>query len=119
MWTLCKDAKMSLINMQDNVIKSSLVQQVQSRGGDIAKAAEMAQNLFKDELARQADETVKETPQTENGVIHDDQEREQGGKPPRRRRQRRHGEESEDESTEQGDGTPPSPDGPHRIDLTV
>jgi hypothetical protein len=56
----------SFINMQDGIIKSSLVQQVQQRVDEITRLQQASHVNFNEELARQADEVVLEAKQTEN-----------------------------------------------------
>lgn len=97
---------MSLLNIQDGMIKSSLVQQIQDRGNDILRAAEGAQAAHHAEEARQASEFIAPTLATENEGIRQEQERK---RQERRRRQKRHRPESDEEDAS------PSPPPQNRI----
>lgn len=103
---------MSLFNIQDGIIKSSLVQQIQDRGNDIARAAEAARVGQHAEEARQASEFVAATQEAENHGIRQEQERK---RQERRRRQKRSPSEtdSEDESPKP---PPPQPRITHGAD---
>ena len=66
---------MSMINMQDNIIKSNLVQQFQHRGEELQRNQDKAQLPHIQELARQADEVVLQITKTEQEAIREEQER--------------------------------------------
>ena len=89
---------MRILNLQDGVVKSSLVQQVQSRAAEVARTQDSSNVVFNNELARQADEVVLQTNQAENDGIRQKEERE--GRQRRRRRKQQLGEEvGEDDSS--------------------
>ncbi len=105
---------MSLVNMQDGVVKSPLVQQVQQRGADLSRVQQSTQVPFNQELARQADEVVLQTAEAENEGIRPDEEGKQDH--PQKRRKPAEGEEGPDEEPpEEG----MSDNASHRIDITV
>lgn len=108
---------MSLINMQDTVIKSSLVTQFQARGGDMARAHDATAVPYQQEQARRADEVVIEVTHTEDGGIRDERESRQGEERERQRRPRIEvpGEDgSDDENT-----SPPHRAANGHIDITI
>lgn len=92
---------MSLAAIQDNLLKTSLVQQTQSRSDDIGRGQEIANQATTREQARQADQVVIHTQQKEGGGITDEE---------RERRRREEEEEereyAEEEETEEEDNGP-------------
>jgi hypothetical protein len=106
---------MEIINHQDGIIKSSLVQLVQHRSTEVANAQEGALVPLNEEMARKAGETVEATPKSENDGIREDEERQQG----RRERRRRQIPADEDDSEEEKKSPATSSGSPHRIDITI
>lgn len=73
------------LNMQDTVVKSSLVQSVQERDGDVNRAHLRAAEAFQEEVTRQAGEVVKNVPTAEQGGIRPDVgDRQNGGEKKKR-----------------------------------
>ena len=105
---------MQILNIQDGVVKSALVQQIQARAGEMARVQDVSQVAFDDEMARKADETVEELNQGENEAIQEEEER--GEQQQRRRRRRRH---DADEPEEEAEDTKPPPHDSHHIDVTI
>ena len=83
---------MSLSAIQDNLVKTSLVQHTQSRGDDVARGQENAQVAAQRENDRQEDQVVIRTRETEDHGIRDDEEREKD------QRRKKRGEEEEREA---------------------
>jgi len=106
---------MQILNLQDGIVKSPLVQQMQERPGEVARMQDASQLAFNEEITRQADETVAQLNQAEHEAIRADQERGQG----QGRRRRRRPERQDAEAEPQNQSPPPAIGGPHRIDITV
>lgn len=104
---------MSLINLQDGILKSPLVQTFQTRADDMARAVQATHVSFNEELARQADEVVLQTRQTEQETIREDMKREQQER--QRRIRRRVAAATPEEAEEKPPSPPPSP--LHRVDI--
>ena len=105
---------MQILNLQDGIIKSPLVQQMQEQAAAVFRAEEGARRTFHDEMARQAEETTQETAQSENETIREDEEHPSGRRPPRRRQP----------SLPEGEDAPEAPaaenqTGSHRIDIVA
>ena len=91
-------ALMSLSAIQDNLVKSNLVQQTQARGDDVARGQEIAQAAAQREHDRQEDQVVIQTRQRDQDGIRSDEEREkEGGKKKRQDEDEDGAEESRDE----------------------
>lgn len=90
---------MSLSAIQDNLVKTSLVQQTQSRGDDVQRGQEIAQAASQREHDRQSDQVVLQTQQKEQQGIRADEEREKEG----RRKKREEEEDEEEEKAEEGE----------------
>lgn len=86
---------MSLVAIQDNLVKAPLVQQTQTRGDDVVRGQEIAQVATQREQNRQKDEVVLHTHESENQGIRTDEEREKEGRKKKRQ------EEEEEEKTEE------------------
>jgi hypothetical protein len=106
---------MQILNLQDGIVKSSLVQQVQERAADLVRSDQAARVNFHQELARQAEEVIAETPQAEHEAIREEEERGEGQG---QRRRSRHQADQAESSEEQKPSSPPSLS-PHRIDIVV
>ena len=117
---------MSLAGIQETLVKTHLVQQVQSRGTEQTRAQEQAQTQFHRDLAREADEVVLSMTRAEESAINENDEDREKGEGRRRRRNRPDEEEAEPEGGETAPpsrlapplGPPPPPDvGSRRIDF--
>lgn len=88
---------MSLSAIQDNLVKTTLVQQTQSRGDDVNRGQEIAQAASQREHDRREDQVVIHSREAEQRGVRSGEERE------RQRRQREEEEEQEekDESSEE------------------
>lgn len=89
---------MSLGAIQDNLSKTSLVQQTQARGDDVNRSQETAQNVRQHEVNRQQDEVVLMSQQAEQQGIRSD--REGGGQQEEGKKKRRAKDPDDDESEE-------------------
>ncbi len=107
---------MRILNLQDGVVKSPLVQQIQGRAAEVARTQDASHVAFNDELARQADEVVLQTNQAENDGIRDKEERE--GRQ-RRRRKRQTGKTHDDDSALAAGKNPDHSGHASVIDITV
>lgn len=92
---------MSLSAIQDNLVKTSLVQQTQTRGDDVARGQEIAQTAAQREHDRQGDQVVLMSQQKEQAGIKTDEERE---KEEGRKKKRRQEEEEEEREEARDDG---------------
>lgn len=95
---------MSLAAIQDNLVKTSLVQQTQARGEDVARTQDVAQILSQKEHDRQEDQVVISTRHAEQEGVRPDAERRKD----ERRRKRRDGEKPEDGEEEGADDAAPA-----------
>lgn len=66
---------MSLSAIQDNLLKTSLVQQTQTKGDDVIRGHENAAAAVQKEQGRQQDQVVLSTQGTEGRHIRDDEEK--------------------------------------------
>lgn len=71
---------MSLSAIQDNLVKTNLVQQHQSRGDDISRSQEIAHTAAQREVNRQEDQVVIHARETEQQKLRADEEKEREGK---------------------------------------
>ena len=100
---------MSLGNIQDTLVKTHLVQQVQSRDADVVRAREQIQPQLQRELAREADEVVLSMTRAEEGEIREEDENREKGEG-RKRRKSSDGEDGDDgEGDETLEALPPPP----------
>ena len=108
---------MSLSAIQDNLVKTSLVQHTQTRGDDIAKSQETAQAAAQRENNRQEDQVVIHTKETDQHGIRPDEEKEQ------QRRRKREEEEEQAEQRSEGEDGEDEPTGPRarmrRINIII
>lgn len=86
---------MSLSAIQDNLVKTTLVQQTQSRGDDVNRGQEIAQAASQREQNRQGDQVVLHTHEAEQQGVRSDGER--------NRRRREEDEEEEEEQKERSE----------------
>ena len=106
------------LNMQDTVVKSSLVQSVQERDGDVNRAHTQAAQAFQDEVARRAEEAVQTVMQPEQEGIRQRQGGQQqgGGQGGRRRKE----DASPEEKAKDGWSMGADNDGqPHVINIVI
>ncbi|MCC8108979.1 MAG: hypothetical protein LIQ30_08045 [Planctomycetes bacterium] len=107
---------MSLSAIQDNLVKTSLVQHTQSRGEDIKAGSENAAVAKQHEVNRQEDQVVIHTRESEGRNIRDDEER---PKDERRKKQEDDEEMDDDETVPEGE----EDDGPRarmrRINIVI
>lgn len=102
-------------NMQENIIKSSLVQVIQDRDVDIARSSQQAHEAFQQELSRRSREVVHEVEEADQNGVDEDPEKERQGKG--RKGKRRMPQEPEDELLK-GWTMGPDDDGkPHTINI--
>lgn len=104
------------LNMQDNVMKSAYVSQIQDRSVDVARADHQAQSAFHEELTRQANEVVENVQEADQEEINEknEKEKQREGKKKRRRRNPEEGEEKQADGWTMG----PDDDGkPHVINI--
>ncbi|MCC8167600.1 MAG: hypothetical protein LIQ31_16045 [Planctomycetes bacterium] len=107
---------MSLSAIQDNLVKTSLVQHTQSRGEDIKAGSESAAVAKQHEVNRQEDQVVIHTRESEGRNIRDDEER------PKDQREKKRDDEEENG---EGDAAPEGEedDGPRarmrRINIVI
>ncbi|MDR1535961.1 MAG: hypothetical protein LBU64_12860 [Planctomycetota bacterium] len=92
---------MSLAAIQDSLVKTSLVQQTQTREDGIGRGQEIASVNIQRELSRQEDQVVIGLRQKEEHGIRPDEERQKEGKSGRRGRKR--GDDSDSEREEKGE----------------
>lgn len=109
---------MSLVNMQDSIVKASLVTQVQHRAAALARVQQSTQVPFNQELARRADEVVSQTAEAENEGIRENDEESRRHRREQRRRARHTGSDTDTETSGDLD-TPADDGGPHHIDITI
>ncbi len=94
---------MSLSAIQDNLLKTNLVQQTQTKGDDVARGRENAVAAVQKEDNRRQDEVVLSTHEAEQRGIRPDDER--GGGREReeeKEKKERDGDEPEDEEGDNG-----------------
>lgn len=106
---------MSLAAIQDNLVKTSLVQQTQSRGDDVSRGQQIAQAAAQREHNRQEDQVVISTHEAEQAGIRTDEER----KKEEQRKKRKREEEEAAESPEENASAPSdsyAPDGRPKAD---
>ncbi|MCD8140932.1 MAG: hypothetical protein LUE17_14360 [Planctomycetaceae bacterium] len=89
---------MSLAAIQDNLVKTSLVQHTQTRNDDVNRGQENAALAHQREINRQEDQVVIHTKETENRNVRTDEEHEK-----ERRRRKREEEEEEEAALEEGE----------------
>ena len=105
---------MSLSGIQDNLMKTHLVQQTQSRGENVSRALESNQSNFQQEMIRKAEETVARVSAAEKNAINPDQEK---GK---NKQEQKKQEKREQSGSEQNDSQAVSPPGgQHKINIVV
>jgi|GEM_PF-2278916 hypothetical protein len=75
---------MSIGAIQDNLVKTSLVQQTQSKGDDVLRGQEIGQVASQKEHDRQQDQVVLQLRQKEEHGIRRDEERDKEGEKKRR-----------------------------------
>ena len=96
---------MSLAAIQDNLVKTSLVQQTQSRVDDVSRAQQIGQTAAQREHDRQEDQVVIGAHEAEQQGIRTDEERQ---KEERRKKRKREEEEeaaeNDSESSAEGEG---------------
>jgi hypothetical protein len=117
---------MLLSNIQDNIVKAPMVSAAQTAA---QKSAEVSEHLRAGETldqARQAEEQVRQTHETEQEGIRNQEERDHAIHPDGRRRRKSDAENSEEEPDEPaGEASPPSAasgpsaSGLHMIDITI
>lgn len=106
------------LNMQDTVVKSSLVQSVQERDGDVGRAHNQAAQAFQEEVARRAEEAVQTVMQPEQQGIQQRQGGQQGGGQGRKRRPG--AEASPEDKAKDGWSMGADDDGlPHAINIVI
>jgi hypothetical protein len=110
---------MRLVNIQDGIMKAHVVQQFQERAAEVARASEAAQEGFREELARQADEVILETNPRENYPLSEDEERRDRHRGRQRRRRRAWEEEPAAEEETPPGGEPPEEPPAHKVDITI
>lgn len=105
------------LNMQDNVVKSSLVQQIQERDTDINRSSNQMHDAFAKEMARKSHEVVTEVEHTENHGINADNEGDEGRGGKQKKQHRRNPDDPDDPLME-GWSMGPDDDGkPHSINI--
>ena len=87
---------MSLAAIQDNLVKTSLVQHTQSRVDDVSRGQQIAQTAAQREHDRQEDQVVITLRETEQKNIRADEEREKEEQRKKRKREK----EAEDKDQE-------------------
>ncbi len=87
---------MSLSAIQDNLLKTNLVQQTQTKGDDVVRAQETASIAGQKEENRRQDEVVLSTRESEQGNVRSD-ERGGNGRDDRKRERREREEDGDDE----------------------
>ena len=80
---------MLISNIQDNLTKAPIVAAAQSAHDEQAKAENSVRRNEALELARKADEEVKDTKQAENEIIREEKESGQEANPDEQKKQRR------------------------------
>ncbi len=90
---------MSLGAIQDNLAKTNLVQQTQSRNDDVNRSQETAQTVRQHEEDRRGDQVVLMTHQTEQSGIRSDREG-NGQEEGKKKRREKSEEEPEEEATD-------------------
>lgn len=108
---------MSLSAIQDNLVKTNLVQQTQSRVDDIARGQEIAQTAAQREHDRQGDQVVLMAQQKEQQGIRADEEREKEGRKKREEEEEEENAEEtpEEETPENAEGGDPSKTGTRMV----
>lgn len=103
-------------NMQETIVKSSLVQQIQERDTDIARSSHQMQEAFAKELERKSHESVNEVEHVEQDGVNADAEKEGGGQKGKKRRRRNP--DDPDDPLLEGWSMGPDDDGkPHTINI--
>lgn len=98
---------MSLSAIQDSLVKTSLVQQTQTRGDDIQRGQEIGQTAAQREHDRQEDQVVIHSKESEQAGIRPDEEKEKEGR-------KRQEEEEEEEAQEENVESEENPDDPDK-----
>lgn len=106
---------MSLSAIQDNLVKTNLVQQTQSRGDEVARSQHIAQTAAQAEHDRQNDQVVLMTQQPEQRGIHPDDERARQEQERKKRRKAKDG--SDNAEGEEASASPHTE--MHRINIIV
>lgn len=103
-------------NMQENIVKSSLVQQIQERDTDIARSSQQMQEAFTKELDRKSHEVVSEVKHVEQDGVNPDADKEGSGKNGGKRKRRNP--DDPDDPMMEGWSMGPDDDGkPHTINI--
>ena len=106
---------MSLSAIQDNLVKTNLVQQTQSRSDEVARSQHIAQVAAQAEEDRRKDQVVLMTQHAEQTNINPDEERAREEQKKKKRR-----EEEDDEELAEIEEESVSPHAQmHRIDILV
>ncbi len=95
---------MSLSAIQDNLVKTSLVQHTQSRGEDIKAGSESAAVAKQHEVNRQEDQVVIHTRESEGRNIRDDEEHPKDERERKRKDDEENNEEDVHQEGEEDDG---------------
>jgi hypothetical protein len=90
---------MSLGAIQDNLVKTNLVQQTQSRNDDVNRSQETAQTVRQHEQDRQGDQVVLMTHQSEQSGIRSDREG-RGQEEGKKKRRQNSEEDTQEEATD-------------------
>lgn len=93
---------MSLSAIQDNLVKTSLVQQTQSRNDDAVRTHEGAMQQEAKEMQRQGDQVVLESSQLSDESGIKDEEKEKRRKREEEEKEEAERKEKEDEEEDQG-----------------
>ena len=107
---------MSLTGIQDSMVKSHLVQQVQSRTEEVVRLQERTQMPFSQELARQADEVVLNITRTEQDGVRDEERLKDREEEKRKKREEEEREGNSPSPREEEEEPPAEGVGSHRID---
>ena len=106
---------MSLSAIQDNLVKTNLVQQTQSRGDEVARSQSISQVAAQAEHDRQQDQVVLMAQQTEQLGIRPDEER---AREEQRKKKRRQANGDDADKEEEEAATAPHAE-MHRINIVV
>lgn len=96
---------MSLSAIQDSLVKTSLVQQTQTRGDGVQRSQEIGQTAAQREHDRQEDQVVIHAKESEQTGIRPDEEKEK-----EERKKRREEEEEEEEKNAESEENPDDPE---------
>lgn len=106
---------MSLSAIQDNLVKTNIVQQHQARGDEVGRTQEVAQAAAQAEQNRQGDQVVLMTQHAEQQGIRQDAERERREEEEKKRKRR---DEDDEETPEEETSANPHAE-MHRINIVV